>query len=518
MKNSFRNPIPRRMLHSSLLAALALFAALLPVRSAAAQGYICAEGGGSVASDDWAGPAFEWMLLHGGRLAREEGTPLRAVILGSMDDNEAPPSEEELAGAEDEAVERLKADGKAAVRQFYINATNHRDEQVAEAIRQAHIVWIRGGAQSRYCKSWKGTPVEEAIRAVFARGGVVGGTSAGCAVLGEIIYDAAEGSCEASDALRDPFAKQISFSTGFLELTPRVIFDSHFTERARIARLAVFLARIRHDLKRDVLGIGLDSRTALCIAPDGEAEVFGTGAVCLMHLTPASRISIRSGDGTWPTQPTVTDVAVRQIVAGEKINIRKLTSALADPGGSLGDTATAAGPIGAPRKQVDRTDTRFIRGDATKHAQRGAYFIDPEHSKNALFEGTLAVAAGTGDLPGMVAATRSLQIRDRTQNAAGGVLWALTTTDARWGTFLDMGAALRVNARSRMESYFPHGKLGAAMSAPVFVKTAAFKPGAKPPAPRQSCSFEGLRMHVLGAGWSFDPATGEAFPPETQGE
>lgn len=510
MKNWFRSS-PARGLRGAVAAALLLITIPGAARPALAQGYICAEGGGSVANDDWAVPAFDWMLRHGGELARQEGVPLRAVILGSMEDSETPPSEEELAGAEDEAVERLRSGGKATVRQFYINATNARDEKVAAAIREAHIIWIRGGAQSRYCRAWKGTPVEESIRAVFGRGGVVGGTSAGCAILGEIIYDAAEGSCEASDALRDPFAKQISFTTGFLELTPRVLFDSHFTERARVARLAVFLARVRHDLGRDVLGIGLDSRTALCIGPDGEAEVFGTGAACLMHLTPESRIWLRPGDGAWPTPPTVTDIAVRQIVSGEKVNIRKIPATLAASDAAKGSAGD--GPLGQPRKEVDRTDGRLIRGDATKHAQRGALFIDPELPKSALFDGALTLTPGTGEIPGMVAATRTLQIRDRTQNAAGGVLWGLATTDARWGTFLDMGAALRLAENGRMQSYFPHGKLGAAMSAPVFVKSGAFTPGPKPPAARQSCSFDGLRMHILAAGWSFDPATGEAFAP-----
>jgi cyanophycinase len=499
--------------------AVALAASMLmaaPV-AALAQGYICAEGGGSLANDDWAKPAFEWMFRHGNTLAAKEGTPLRAVILGAIDDGETPPTEEELAGAEDEAVERFRAGGAASIRQLYINAGNAGDDKVAAAIREAHMVWIRGGAQSRYCRAWKGTPVEAAIRGVFARGGVVGGTSAGCAVLGEFIYDAAGGSCEASDALRDPFAKEISFTTGFLELVPRVIFDSHFTERARIARLPVFLGRIRADHGRDALGIGMDSRTALCIGPDGDAEVFGSGTACFLHLTPESRIALLPGDGTWPTPPTITNIAVRQIVAGEKLNIRQMTAALAAPATrSSAAAADSAAKPGQPRKEVDRTDARFIRGDATRHAQRGMKFIDPEQPKSALFDGGLIVADGTGDVPGAVVATRSLTLKDRTQNAAGGVLWVLANSDARWGSFMDMGAALRSTDDGKLQSYFPHGKLGAAMSAPVFIKTEQFKPGAKPPTARQACSFDGLRMHVLAAGWSFDPATGAAIAPAVQ--
>ncbi len=496
------------------------------------QGSVCAEGGGSIARDEWAKPAFEWMVRQARVLAEKDGGPVRVVILGSMDEgtvSDAPGvSEPEQVG--DRVVERFKEAGAAEVRSLYVNGSNARAEDVAAALRGAHIVWMRGGSQSRYCEFWKGTPVEQGIRAVFDRGGVVGGTSAGCAVLGEVIYDAAGGSCDAGTALRDAHAKEISFTTGFLGLTPGVLFDTHFTERARIARLAVFLGRIRQDLGRDVLGIGMDTRTALCIGPDGRGEVFGTGAACIMRLTPESRIVLpaawpeepeapaaRGGLRDWPASPTLTDIAVRQIVAGERVNIRELVAELVSPDKIKEHAAPKATEPQTTRSQIDPKTNRFIRGDATAHAERGMHFIDPALPKDALFDGALKLSAGTNEVPGTVVAVRSLSLKDRTQNAAGGVLWALATTEARWGAFLDMAAGLRLTDAGTVESYFPFGKLGSPMSAPVFVKSATFKAGPMPvradgQAVRQTASFDGLRMHVLGAGWGFDPETGASLP------
>ncbi len=480
------------------------------------QGSICAEGGGSLANDAWAAPAFDWMMKQARPFAeRTKGGEggVRVVVLGSRDGEQDQPAEEEPAEGSRDAASRFKACGAASVRQFSINATGARDEQLAAAIRDAHIIWIRGGSQTRYCQWWKGSPVESAIREVYSQGGVVGGTSAGCAVLGEVIYDAAGGSCDAAAALRDPFARQISFTTGFLELTPGVIFDSHFTERARIARLAVFLGRIRVEQGRDVLGIGMDSRTALCVDPNGVAEVFGTGAACLMHLTPDSRITIRPPRGEWPTPPLITGISLRQIVAGERVNIRELTSGLLSCERIAELSREWSVEPAELKKEVDRTDARFIRGDASMHARRGRFFIDPDLPQDALFTGALVLSKGTDEVPGAVVATRCLAFAERTQNAAGGVLWALATTDARWGSFMEMGAAIRLTDDGRVQSYFPHGKLGPAMSAPVFIKTDAFRPGEKPRDARQTCSFEGLRMHVLSPGWTVSLRTGDAAPP-----
>src|SRR5690606_9814305 len=63
-----------------------------------------------------------------------------------------------------------------------------RDRAVAdtpeftEPLRRATAVWLSGGAQSRLAEAYGGTAVEREILAVLARGGAVGGTSAGAAI------------------------------------------------------------------------------------------------------------------------------------------------------------------------------------------------------------------------------------------------------------------------------------------------------------------------------------------------
>src|SRR5580698_860737 len=67
-----------------------------------------------------------------------------------------------------------------------------QDSRVADMIGRAEVIFIAGGDQSRYVNFWKGTPVGDAINAHLAAGKPIGGTSAGLAVLGEVVYGCIE--------------------------------------------------------------------------------------------------------------------------------------------------------------------------------------------------------------------------------------------------------------------------------------------------------------------------------------
>jgi cyanophycinase-like exopeptidase len=69
-------------------------------------------------------------------------------------------------------------------------------------------------------------------------------------------------------ALPDPFSAAVTLESDFLRLRflGNVITDSHFSQRSRLGRLIVFVARLDHqrgDL--NVLGVGIDERSALLI-------------------------------------------------------------------------------------------------------------------------------------------------------------------------------------------------------------------------------------------------------------
>jgi cyanophycinase len=152
---------------------------------------------------------------------------------------------------------------------------------VLEALRRAEYVFFAGGDQCNYEKFFNGTPVEEAVRSVYARGGAIGGTSAGMAIHGRIVYDACnDASATSKNALADPYNDEISFTNDFFDWPwmSDVITDTHFAQRDRMGRLLAFLARnLRETDVPSLLGIAANPKTAVLVDARGVATVVGDG-------------------------------------------------------------------------------------------------------------------------------------------------------------------------------------------------------------------------------------------------
>lgn len=145
------------------------------------------------------------------------------------------------------------------------------------AIRQAELVFLAGGDQSTYVNAWQGTRVQDALHFAHARGAVIGGTSAGLAVLGQHVYDpdGVDGVTSAQ-ALADPYHPYVMLSTGFLRfpILDGVITDSHFHERDRMGRTLAFMARLRQDgIAPSIAAIAIDEETSLFIDRNGRGIV-----------------------------------------------------------------------------------------------------------------------------------------------------------------------------------------------------------------------------------------------------
>ncbi len=156
------------------------------------------------------------------------------------------------------------------------------DPYVAFKVSHAEGIFLTGGDQATYLEAWKGTALQDAVHAAWARGAVVGGTSAGCAVLGEFAFAAYNDTVYSDEALADPYNLYMTMERGFLSLhlADGVVTDTHFGERDRMGRLVAFLARIEQDGWGDpVTGMGIDENTALVVAPDGTGTVMGSGHV-----------------------------------------------------------------------------------------------------------------------------------------------------------------------------------------------------------------------------------------------
>ena len=153
---------------------------------------------------------------------------------------------------------------------------------VVDTVTKAEVVFFAGGDQCDYVDNFKGTAVETAVESVYARGGGIGGTSAGFAIQGEFVYDACSGSATSVRALDNPYHKTLSFTYGFFNWAHLhdVITDQHFSARDRMGRTMAFLARqIQDGQASSAWAVAVDERTSLVVDREGLGTVIGEGAV-----------------------------------------------------------------------------------------------------------------------------------------------------------------------------------------------------------------------------------------------
>ncbi|OGU34929.1 MAG: hypothetical protein A2068_00800 [Ignavibacteria bacterium GWB2_35_6b] len=241
-----------------------------------AQGYICAVGGGSEDYNDWSDAPYGWAV--------QKSDSAKIIILGVSSATDWLPNYFMSLGADTAYNKTIASISSANLQTTY------------DEIITAKAIFIRGGDQWDYFRLWKGTKVDTAINYVFQNGGVIAGTSAGAAVLGDVDFSARYGTVYPDEALLNPFNNYMQLDDSFLPLIKDVLFDTHFTERARHARLITMLYNQHFNKSKNLIGTGIDDRTAICISPDGIGEVMGSGAVTIFYKDDLTNYTTISSD------------------------------------------------------------------------------------------------------------------------------------------------------------------------------------------------------------------------------
>lgn len=202
-------------------------------------------------------------------------------------------------------------------------------DYVRYALDRAEMIWMAGGDQNDYTTFWKGTAVETALRAAYARGAVLGGTSAGAMVLGEYIYDPTVTAVISSEAVANPFRSSITISTDFLRIPVLydTLVDAHFANRDRMGRLLTFMARLRQDARTSLItGIGIDENTSLFINSAGLGTMLvGGNSTGRAYILREDRL----------------DTARTQVVSGQPLIYERIRRTKLAPGQTF-DFATGA--------------------------------------------------------------------------------------------------------------------------------------------------------------------------------
>ncbi|MEI2441574.1 cyanophycinase, partial [Priestia megaterium] len=205
------------------------------------------------------------------------------------------------------------------------------DKKLSRTIKGLTAVWFVGGDQTKIVDSLRqnnGSDSEalKAIWDIYRKGAVIGGTSAGAAIMSDVMITGGDSLGALKDSLENKENKHVSKNKrsqkeyeplsiqkglGFFQ---HGIIDQHMDERARLGRLAV-AAYISERDKEKNFAYGVDEDTAMVVNnKDQKIEVVGRSGVAVLDMSKAKLVSkqkARSG---------LENMKVSYLSSGDKIN------------------------------------------------------------------------------------------------------------------------------------------------------------------------------------------------------
>ncbi|WP_396216480.1 cyanophycinase [Gemmatimonas sp.] len=257
--------LPRRIAATLLLSTFTVFAPLLGAQSRPApRGTLFIVGGGTQP----AALVEDFVKRSGGSSAR--------IVVFAM----ASASGERSGEAKAKDLQALGAQA----RNIWITRAQADNDSIVQLLDGVTGVWFGGGDQNRLAAALRGSKVERAIRARYNAGAVVGGTSAGAAVISSPMITGEELlRKDTTETWTRVKRGTVQVDSGFSYITNAVI-DQHFLRRKRHNRLmSLVLADAPH------LGIGIDEGTALIVEPSGLWRIAGASAALIIDAREATR-------------------------------------------------------------------------------------------------------------------------------------------------------------------------------------------------------------------------------------
>lgn len=261
------------------------------------QGKIMLVGGGAEDEEGWSNTPYQWAV--------DQSLNKKVAVISYQDETEFIPTYFESLGAIEATNFKIDSKVKADLQSTY-------DELMAY-----DVFFFKGGDQSFYYNYFKDTKTQLAIIDKFNAGGVISGTSAGMAIISEVIFTAEKDTVYPDEVLEDYTSSNLTLHNDLVNVLPGIIVDSHFTERGRGARLIGFMAKWYDQSNELLTGIGVDDRTSLCITADKIGTVYGTGTVSFYNAPSFS---------SYQKEKLVVDsLHVTQLLNGHQIDLATLS-------------------------------------------------------------------------------------------------------------------------------------------------------------------------------------------------
>lgn len=196
------------------------------------------------------------------------------------------------------------------------------DSALVSALGEPAGFWFTGGDQIRIMEAMtrdqsEASPLLELIRERLAAGAVVGGTSAGAAIMGRHMIAGGYSPTALLEPLIRNYKSSDKVEEGRLLLTagaaflPEGLIDQHFVSRPRLGRLIRALAETG-----ECFGYGIGEDTAMVVDLDTrQATVLGNGVVTL--------VDVSNAETGFDTNVPAQGVAITYAAAGARFQLKQ---------------------------------------------------------------------------------------------------------------------------------------------------------------------------------------------------
>lgn len=173
-------------------------------------------------------------------------------------------------------------------------------------------IFFSGGDQSNLTRDLLGTKLLDKIYEIYNEGGVISGTSAGAAVMSEVMITGNELINKDSNSAFNSIQKnniEVKQGFGFIK---SAIVDQHFIKRKRNNRLISLVIENPH-----LTGIAIDEATSIIVYPDDTFEVLGESQVLILDAFNANNIRTDKNGNL-----RADNIKMHLLINGDKFNLK----------------------------------------------------------------------------------------------------------------------------------------------------------------------------------------------------
>lgn len=187
------------------------------------------------------------------------------------------------------------------------------DEANLKKMDWANAVFFLGGDQSDLTRDMLGTKLLQKVFDIYNSGGTVGGSSAGAAVMSEVMITGNElvhNDSTTSFVTIEKGNIEVKQGFGFLKT---VIIDQHFLKRKRHNRTISTLIEHPH-----LIGVAIDESTSIIVYPDDIFEVLGNYQVLVYDPTNSNNIREDKNGNLG-----ISNMKLHVLISGDKFDLKK---------------------------------------------------------------------------------------------------------------------------------------------------------------------------------------------------